>query len=71
MAVHEVDVTIGKDGKVRIEIRGMEGMTCTEVTQELLDALGGEIISQEFTPEAYATVQETVDEEQHLKDQSE
>jgi hypothetical protein len=71
MELQEVEVLIEKDGRVRIEVHGVKGMSCLEITKDLLDALGGEIESQELTSEAYETVQEEVQDQQRLQDGSE
>jgi DNA-binding protein YbaB len=68
MELQEVEVLIEKDGRVRIEVHGVKGMSCLEITKDLLDALGGEIESQELTSEAHATVQEDVQDQQRLQD---
>ena len=52
MELHEVDVFIGADGQVRIEVRGMKGGACLELTAPLEAALGAEVVSREPTPEA-------------------
>jgi hypothetical protein len=52
MDIEEVQVIIEKDGRVRIEVRGVKGNACLELTQELEQALGGQIEAREMTPEA-------------------
>lgn len=39
-------------------MRGAKGMSCLDLTRSLEEALGGEIVGREFTPEAYESVQE-------------
>jgi hypothetical protein len=58
MNLQEIDVFIEKNGQVRIEVRGVKGEGCLEVTRELEKALGGEIASREMTPEAQETAAE-------------
>ena len=60
MELQEVDVFIEKDGQVRIEVRGVKGMSCLDLTAELEQALGGEVEAREMTPEAYEVAQESV-----------
>lgn len=68
MGLEEIEVFIDKDGKVRIEVRGVKGMSCLDLTKDLEDALGGEVEDREMTPEAYETVQEQVQDYQKLQD---
>jgi len=53
MELEEIQVIIEKDGHVRIEVRGVKGQACLELTEELEQALGGQIETREMTPEAY------------------
>ncbi len=68
MELQEIEVTIGPDGKVQIQVRGVQGMKCLEITKELEAALGGEILARIMTPEALEQENPTdVDQDQHLK----
>jgi len=58
MELQEIDVFIDENGEVKLEIRGVKGQKCLDLTQDLEAILGGEIISREMTPEAGETVQE-------------
>jgi hypothetical protein len=58
MELQEVDVFIDKDGQVRVEVRGVKGMSCLDLTKALEAALGGQVESREMTAEAYETVSE-------------
>jgi hypothetical protein len=53
MELQEIDVFIDADGRVRIEVRGVKGTACLDVTRELEAALGGQVESREMTPDAY------------------
>ena len=64
MELQEIDVFIEKNGQVRVEVRGVKGMSCLDITKDLEDALGGEIEEREMHHEAYETVQEVVVEQQ-------
>jgi hypothetical protein len=66
MELQEIVVTIGEDGKVQIQVRGVNGMKCLELTKELEEALGGEIISRIMTPEALEQENQEIDQDQHL-----
>jgi hypothetical protein len=68
MELQEIEVFIDENGRVRIEVRGVKGMGCLDLTRDLEEALGGEIESREMTPEAYETVQEQVQDWQRLQD---
>jgi hypothetical protein len=68
MELQEIEVFIEKDGQVRIEVRGVKGMSCLDLTKDLEAALGGQVEEREMTPEAYETVQEQVQGYQRLRD---
>lgn len=68
MELQEIEVIIGKDGQVQIQVRGVHGVKCLELTKELEAALGGEIIARIMTPEALEQDNQTdIDQQQHLK----
>lgn len=68
MELEEIEVTIGKDGRVEIQVRGVKGLKCLEITKELEEALGGDILSRIMTPEALEEQnQANIDQDQHLK----
>lgn len=48
----EMEIEIGRDGKVSITVKGVPGRECLEFSQFLEQALG-EIIEQEVTSEYY------------------
>ena len=61
----EMEIEIGRDGKVSIKVKGVQGHECLEFSQFLEEALG-ETVEQELTSEYYqvpapteATVQQT------------
>jgi hypothetical protein len=70
MDVQEVEVFIDENGRVRIEVHGVQGTKCLDLTKDLEQALGGEVESREMTAEAYAPVQEEVERRHHLHDGS-
>jgi hypothetical protein len=57
MQLQEVDIYIEKDGQVRLEVRGVKGPGCLDLTKALEEALGGEVTSREMKPEAYEVEQ--------------
>lgn len=67
MELQEIEVTIGKDGQVQIQVRGVHGMKCLELTKELEEALGGEITARIMTPEALEDeAQQDLDQNQQI-----
>ncbi|OPY23549.1 MAG: hypothetical protein A4E27_01459 [Methanobacterium sp. PtaU1.Bin242] len=40
MEIEEVEITINKTGKVIIEVKGVRGSACEDITHELEEALG-------------------------------
>lgn len=66
MDIEEIEVFIDKNGEVRIETRGIKGMSCLNLTAGLEAALGGEVESREMTAEAYESVEEQTRTQQHL-----
>jgi hypothetical protein len=67
MELQEIDVFIDKDGQVRIEVRGVKGMSCLDLTKGLEQALGGQVEAREMTAEAQETAQEQVQDRQWLR----
>lgn len=53
MQLEEIEVFIEPDGQVRIEVRGVKGTSCLDLTRDLEKALGGQVVEREMTPEAY------------------
>jgi hypothetical protein len=58
MNLQEIDVFIDKNGEVRVEVRGVKGEGCLDITRELEKALGGEVASREMTAEAQESASE-------------
>lgn len=52
MELQELDIFIDPHGEVRIEVRGVKGPSCLELTRALENALGGQVQSREMTAEA-------------------
>jgi hypothetical protein len=51
---HELEITIGPGGEVKIQVRGISGGGCLEAARFLEDALGG-LALRELTPDFYRT----------------
>jgi hypothetical protein len=58
MELQEIEVVIDKDGQVRIEVRGVKGGGCTDLTKGLEEALGGQVVERQMTGEALEQPQE-------------
>jgi len=43
--IQELDIVIDKQGRVSIDVRGVAGPTCEEVTRALEEALAGKILA--------------------------
>ncbi len=54
MEVQTIEVVINPDGTVRIEVQGVNGPACLEVTKDLEAVLGGQVVARELTCEAVA-----------------
>jgi Protein of unknown function (DUF2997) len=67
MELQEIDVFIEKDGQVRIEVRGVKGESCLDLTAALERALGGHIESREMTADSYEAAHESVSERETVK----
>lgn len=50
--MQEIHITIDKDGKVVIDVHGVVGVSCTDLTA-LLERELGEVVAREFKPEMY------------------
>ena len=51
MEFQEIDIYIDKDGQVKIEVRGVKGQKCLDLTKDLEMALGGKIEARDMTSE--------------------
>jgi hypothetical protein len=63
MEIQEIDVYIDKDGQVRLEVRGVKGESCLDVTRDVEAALGGRVEAREMTAEALESVGEHAQEQ--------
>ena len=52
MEVQEIDVFIEKSGQVRIQVQGVKGTSCLDLTKDLEEALGGQVEERKMTHEA-------------------
>ncbi|HPA32633.1 MAG TPA: DUF2997 domain-containing protein [Anaerolineaceae bacterium] len=67
MDIQEIEITINKQGQVEVHVRGVKGKTCLELTRALEEALGGEVILREMTPEADETTDNPLDHQLDLR----
>ncbi len=63
MELQEIDIFIEKDGQVKLEVRGVKGPGCLDLTRDLEKALGGEV-EREMRPEAYEAIEQYNQEQQ-------
>ncbi len=61
-----VNVIIHPDGRVEIQVCGVKGEKCLEVTKAVEEALGNKL-AREFTSEMYEIEEETVTQEDKRK----
>ena len=52
MEMQEIQVIIEKDGQVRLEVCGVKGPACLDLTKDLEEALGGKVEDRQMTSEA-------------------
>lgn len=48
--IQEIDLVIGPNGKVTIEVRGVSGGKCEDLTSELEAILGGKVTTRDYKP---------------------
>lgn len=53
MSEQTIEVIISPDGNVQIHVQGIPGASCLSETEALLQRLGGQVIQQGLTMEAY------------------
>lgn len=56
--MEEVLIDVAPGGKTRISTSGFKGKSCEEATRSLVEALGGDVVSDDPTPEMYEVEQE-------------
>ncbi len=49
--LHEIEISIDTDGRVKVEIRGRKCPACVEVTREMEQLLGGKVVERTHTHE--------------------
>lgn len=66
MELQQIDVFIENDGQVRLEVRGVQGGKCLDITRDLEAALGGQVTDRNLTAEANLSVAEDVQNQQRV-----
>jgi len=56
--IQEIDVYVRPDGRVRVEVRGVKGQKCLDLTKGIEELLGGEVVERMHTDEFQAAEQE-------------
>jgi len=67
MDAQEIEVTITKNGQVQVHVLGAKGTTCLELTQGLENALGGQVLSRQLTPESQDEMGNPIDQTIQIK----
>jgi hypothetical protein len=62
----EIEIEIGRDGKINIKVKGVQGADCLEFSQFLEEALG-DTVEQEVTSEYYQMPAPTETTVQHTR----
>lgn len=52
MAQHEIEIEIGKDGQVKVHVKGAKGKACLEYAKWLTEIIG-KVEDQQLTSEFY------------------
>ena len=60
MQLQEIDVFVRPDGTVKLEVRGVPGTQCLDLTADLEKLLGGQILTREKTPDYDQAAEQTV-----------
>ena len=53
MNIEQIEVTIGTDGKIRLQTSGFTGDACLDATAEIEALLGNQVVRRERTAETY------------------
>ena len=58
----EIELEIRPDGTVRFEVSGLPREECEALEKIVLEALGGEVVGRECTPESFARARRSLGE---------
>lgn len=67
MNVEEIEIIIDEKGQVQIHVQGVKGTACLDLTREIEETLGGEVIEREMTYEA-SEDENLIDQTNHISD---
>ena len=51
--MREIEITIDTDGKTEIDLKGFQGQGCSQISDELIKALGGAVEQRKHKGEYY------------------
>lgn len=61
MPMHELDITIDPQGRVKVHVKGAKGKKCLEYVELFQEILGGEVKEKQLTSEYYEQPVEIVE----------
>ena len=67
MIIEQIEVTIGTDGKIRLQTSGFSGDACLEATEEFESLLGDQVIRRDRTAETYDQVPVRITEKVNIR----
>ena len=59
--IQEIDIFVRPDGTVKVEVRGVKGQKCLDITRKIEALLGGKVIERTHTDEFHAAEQQSQD----------
>jgi uncharacterized protein YktA (UPF0223 family) len=63
MPMHELDITIDPQGRVKVHVKGAKGKKCLEYVELFKEILQGEVKEKQLTSEYYEQPVEVVEQE--------
>lgn len=67
MEIQEIEVFVKPDGAVQLQVRGVKGAKCLDLTKDLERLLGGEVIERIKTPEFDEQDQNLLDQQSNVR----
>jgi len=67
MSEERIEVTIDRNGNVSMKVIGVKGPKCQEITAPIVEALGGEVLEHDTTPEFYEQILEEDQQQRNRK----
>jgi hypothetical protein len=64
--IEEIDVFISPDGTVKVEVRGVKGTQCINVTKRLEELLGSQVVERTHTGE-FDEAEQELTRDDHLR----